>query len=299
MKRTGALLVVAGAFVPCARAVVNTRIDMQVTLTPENPGSWVSRISDIPAGSTVFARALVSFTGTGEPLGLASFVFQPTVGNAHATDTLLAFVNGGVGSNTSTPPGVVLPSQLNDSASFGRVSPWGRAATSSTSALRGFFHTNPNGDGIDYLRIAQTQATGWIGGQGNSTGGSGVNIAQLSDIGRTTSDPPFNSELANVYVFKFGIRLDSLPVSRTMVFDIPPDGFGNRNTMTGEREVYWWGNAIDDPSNRGTAIVVPAMVDVLAPAPGGCGLLLGLAGACGRRRRRPSTSAPSAPPRSP
>ena len=33
-------------------------------------------------GSNVYMRSLVSYTGTGTPVGLASFVYQPTISNA-------------------------------------------------------------------------------------------------------------------------------------------------------------------------------------------------------------------------
>ena len=60
-----------------ANAQVNTRIDWQVSTNNVN---WSS---DVVAnqGQLVFVRALVSYTGTAAPVGLASFVFQPTVQN--------------------------------------------------------------------------------------------------------------------------------------------------------------------------------------------------------------------------
>jgi hypothetical protein len=270
--------------------VVNTSIVFQVSTDGTN---WFSQV-DVPVGvaapptANVFFRALVSYTGTASPVGLASFVFQPTMSNALATDTMLPFINGGAGSNTSTPIGVIDGAQLTDTTSFGRTSPWGRSALSSTSALHGFFHTNPNGDGINYLRIAQLQVTSWIGGTGNTTGGSGVPIAQLSDVGRTTSDPPFNPFTTNIYVFKWGVVLNTTDVSRVghdMIVDAPLAGFGNRNSSTGDREVYWWANTSEATGSiRGTANITAARV-FLAPSPASLALL-GLGGlAAGRRRR--------------
>jgi uncharacterized protein (TIGR03382 family) len=280
MKSVIASLVAVAGMSVAANAVVNTQVNWQ---TSADGVTWFGTQRDYAPGSTVQVRALVTYTGTATPFGLASFVFQPTVSNATAADSIAAFINGGVGSNTSTPPGVIQP---NDTANFGRVTPWGRSATASSSAIRGFFHTNPNSDGINYLRIAQAQVTSWIGGVGNTSGGSGVNIAQLSNVGRTTSDPAFNGSLANVYVFKFGVTLDAANTAdRILTVDSPLAGFGNRNTTTGDREVYWWGDMNEaSGSIRGTANVATVGIHVV-PTPASLALL-GLGGlAIGRRRR--------------
>lgn len=290
MRRIIAAFLAAAGASSTASAVVNTSIVFQVSSDGVN---WSTRVEPIP-GQTISVRALVSYTGTAAPIGLASLVFQPTMSNALSTDVVAPFINGGVGSNTSTPPGVIQPS---DTVNFGRVSPWGRSATSSTSALRGFFHTNPVGDGVNYLRIAQSQVTSWIGGQGNTSGGSGVNIAQLSDVGRTTSDPAFNSSLSNIYIFKWGVTVGAGHFE-DMVIDAPLGGFGNVNTTTFDREVYWFANMNEATGSiRGTATVTTAVIGIPAPTPLA---LLGLGGLlAGRRRRRFSTSRQSAPPRSP
>jgi len=286
MKKVIASLVALAGMSAAAQAVVNTSVVFQVST---NGTSWSSNVTVAP-GSTVLVRTLVSYTGASTPAGLASLVFQPTVSNATANDSILPFIAGGQGSNTSTPVGVLDASQLSDTTSFGRVSPWGRSATSSSSAIHGFFHTNPNGDGINYLRIAQLQTSNWIGGAGNTSGGSGVPISQLSDVGRTSIDPAFNSSLQNINVFKFGIHLDSAttPPSapRVLTVDAPLAGFGNRNTTTGDREIYWFTTTSEATGGtRGTTTVGQATITVLVPTPSSLALL-GLGGlAIGRRRR--------------
>jgi hypothetical protein len=294
MKSVIASLVAVAGLSVAANAVVNTSIVQQVSL---NGTTWSSSIQ-VPAGAgaplttNVFFRTLVSFTGTSTPAGLASFVYQPTMDHAVATDLMLPFFNGGMGGNTSTPVGVLSAAQGTDTTSFGRLSPWGRTALSSTSALHGFFHVNPNGDGINFLRIAQLQVTSWIGGAGNTTGGSGVPISQLSDVGRTTNDPAFNTSLANVFVFKWGVTLDTslasrIPNDQNMSVDAPLAGFGNRNTANGDREIYWFTNTAEATGGtRGTPLVTTGLVDFVAvPTPASLALL-GLGGlAVGRRRR--------------
>src|SRR5262245_53142766 len=237
-----------------AAADVNTQVEWQVL---DAEGSWGTSVRAHP-GRFVVVRAILTYTGGAQPLGLASLVFQPTVSNwdasGPAVDTLAPFVNGGMGSNTSTPPGVV--TDPTDLTQFGRMSPWGRAALSSTSYLRGHIHTNGSGGAPpgSWLRMARAQVTSWIGGQANTTGGSGVPISQLNN----------NSGPGGLYIFRFGITLSADNAARVLTVDAPTAGFGNRNSATGEREVYWWGSPIEAVGSiRGAALVIPATIEVV------------------------------------
>jgi hypothetical protein len=113
-----------------------------------------------------------------------------------------------------------------------------------------------------------------------------VSIAQLSDVGRTTADPAFNGSLQNIYVFKFGIQISPArpPLTLDLRVESPLEGFGNLNTTTGDREVYWFANTSEvTGSIRGTATVTPArIIDIPAPGLLGCGV----AGALGMATRR-------------
>jgi uncharacterized protein (TIGR03382 family) len=285
MKKVIVSLVAAAGLASAADAQDNTRIDWQVSL---NNTSWSTSVVADP-GDTVFVRALVTYIGTASPIGLASLVFQPTVSNWDATppaDMLLPFVNAGAGSNTSSPLGVV--TNTADPTQFGRISPWGRSSLSTTAFIRGHVHTAGSGGAPagTWLRIAQAHITSWIGGTGNTTGGSGIPISQLSNVGRTTADPAFNDQLANIEVFKFGIVLGD-QIDRTMIVDSPEEGFGNRNATTGAREVYWFGSLTESTGQiRGTPVVNTASIIVPIPAPGAAALL-GLGGlAIAVRRRR-------------
>ncbi len=259
-----ATLAGCAALSSAAVAVDNTQIIYQVST---DNAAWFSDLLVQP-GDTVYCRAVVSFIhgshGTTTPVGLAAFVFQPTVSNwdnvgtGSERDTLLPFVNNGAGGNTSFPLGVV--TDPSNPTAFGRVSPYGRINFSATSAIRG--HLNES-SGISYLRIAQATATSFIGGPGNSTGGQGVPISQLSDVGRTASDPAFNPALEGIVVFKFGIVLSSDGGSRNLLVDAPIAGFGNRNSVTGDREVYWFGSLTESTGQlRGTPIVTPAYIQI-------------------------------------
>src|SRR2546423_14507373 len=132
----------------------------------------------------------------------------------------------------------------------------------STSTALTYFNNNSVGQPAGgWLRIAQRQVTAWIGGAGNTSGGSGVNIAQLANVGRTASDPAFSSQLTDIHVFRFAFTLDAhTAVPYGMTIDLPLNAFGNRNSTTGEREVDWWGDMNElSGSIRGTAEGFPAI----------------------------------------
>lgn len=285
MKKVVASLVAVAGLSVAAKAVVNTNLVWQ--LSSDGGTNWAQYNAGSPLqvapGASVQARAVVSYiqgSNTATPIGLASLFFQPVVTNWTAADTLAGFVNGGIGSNTSTPPGVV-----TNNTDFGRLSPFGRTALASSNAL--FGHVQDNGSGTTVLRIAQRQATSFIGGTGNSSGGSGVPIAQLSDVGRTTADPAFNPNLTNVVIFRYGITLSSAATRPDLSFDSPIAGFGNLNTTNGDREVYYFGASTESTGQlRGTANVTASFLRVIpVPAPASAALL-GLGGLVAARRRR-------------
>jgi hypothetical protein len=233
---------------------------------------------------TYYVRALVSYTGTEQPVGLASMIFQPVIPNWTAGDTVLPFVNGGAGGNTSTPVGVV--TNPGDGTSFGRMSPWGRAFLTTSQAITAHVHTGGSGGAPagSWMRIAQKQVTSWIGGTGNTTGNSGIPISQLNNVGRSTLDPAFSSQLQNIEVFRYAIILGPNAGRGLIELGSPLEGFGNRNTNTGEREIYWYGSMDEDsPSIRGTMVVNNA---IIAPAPAGGMVMLGAISLVSARRKR-------------
>jgi len=272
MKSVIASLVAVAGMSVAANAVVNSSVEMLVSSDGVNFGHEVT----VSPGATVQVLVSVSYTGTDAPIGLGSFVFQPTVSNFVGTP--LAFNNGGFGSNTSTPPGVVADSAGN----YGRLTPWGRTNLGSAQAIHSFTTSGGQPAG-SWLRIAQTQNSNWFGGAGNTSGGSGVPIAQLANVGRTTADPAFNPALTNVHVFRFGFTVGA-GATLDMTVDAPAAGFGNLNAANGDREVYWFANPNENTGSvRGTALVTPGIVHIPSPA---SIALLGLGGlAIGRRRR--------------
>jgi hypothetical protein len=281
MKRSTSvfiLLLLSGS----ALADVNTRIVWQVSRDNVN---WSSSTSPTP-GATIYVRAMVSYTGTAAPVGMEGFRFQPIVQGWDVRHTLLPFVNGGAGANTSTPVGVV--TNTSDPTQFGRVMPWGLQNLMTANRAFGHVHTGGSGGAPagTWLRIAQAQVTNWYGGPGNTTGGSGLPIRQLSDNGRTAEEPPFNFSLQNLEVFKFGIRLSDQVFEPYLTIDAPLNGFGNLNTTTGEREVRWYASLVESMGSiRGTPEVIPA--NIWVPAPGAV-VTLAMGPLLLRRRRQSS-----------
>jgi hypothetical protein len=280
MTRVIASLVAAAGLSVSANAAVNTLIQMQVS----NDGVNFSSSMFAQSGATFQVRVMVSYIGTASPVGLASFVFQPTVSNwLIGGDAALPFHNGGAGGNTNGGTISDGPGQ------YGRISPWARTALTTSTAITNHVHHGGQAGGTagsGWLRIAQRQVTSWFGGTGNTTGGSGVPISQLSNVGRVPGvDPEFNSALTNIPVFRFGITLDAMSETRdALIIDAPLEGFGNRNAATGEREVYWWGSMSESTGSiRGTAIVEPATLWI--PAPSSLALLALGSFVVARRRR--------------
>lgn len=280
MKSVIASLVAVAGMSVAATAEVNTRVDF--TFLADGVPTAAPTFNVNTGTHTVEVVVRMSYIGSGNALGFASAVFQPTVSNFLGTDAALAFVNNGQGSNTTTPSGVV----SNDSGAYGRISPFGRSALASTNQALFNHTTNSGAPAGSWLRIAQRSATGWVGFTGNTTGGSGVPVAQLANVGRTAADPAFNPSIANVAVFRFGMTINTdAGGERVLTVDAPLNGFGNRDTVTGLREVYWWGDLNASTGDiRGEASVVQGFINIV-PTPATMALL-GLGGLCVARRRR-------------
>lgn len=282
MKSVIASLVAVAGLSAAAVAEVNTRMDVLVSLDGIN---WAPTVN-ATEGTTVQVLVRASYIGSANALGFASANFQPTVSNWTAGDTALAYAGGGFGSNTTNPTNMVA-SGAAGAGQYGRVSPMGRTNLTSNQAITNHVHINGSAGapaGTSWLRIAQKQVTSWIGGTGNTTGGSGVNVAQLNDFNRTAADPAFNASLQNVELFRFGVTIGAVGSRTQLDVTLPAGGFGNYNAGTGEREVYWFASMFEaSGSIRGSATVNGGTIILPAPA---SMALLGLGGLCVARRRR-------------
>lgn len=253
------------------------RVELEVS--PAGAETWSTGLTANP-GQSVDVRVKVSYTGTAQPLGLASMFMQPTVSNFRTTgvpDSVSPFVS--TGSNITVPPGGV----PNVAGQFGRIMPYANRATNGVQALASFVQTVSN---VSYLRIAQGYATDWIGQGFNFSGDRGVPISQVNNVGRTASEPAFASATQNVVVFKFRVNISTDVAGRIMQVTVPPEGFGNMNTTTGTREIRWFASMTESTGSLvGGATVIPASINVV-PGPAS----LALAGAGGllafRRRRK-------------
>lgn len=249
--------------------------------------------------------------------GFGSANFQPTVSNWHAGDTLLPLRQGG---NTlpADGSGMVQPQfytgqtagsgphvQAGYAGGYGRVMPMGRTFLDGANALTGFVHNNPDGSGNTYLRIAQGNVPMWIGQPGNTSGGSGVNAAQLFVVGRTASDPDFwgnvetlndplfgwgtspvdannNYRRQNVELFRFAFTLGSGDTG-DMIVDAPIAG--QQADSSGTRYMGFYTGAGQSDPGLHTAVSVQSGTVHIVPTPASIALL-GLGGLVVGRRRR-------------
>lgn len=312
MKKVIASLVAVAGMSAAAHAQL-----MQMLVSTDGT-NFSSSVNATP-GQTVQVLVTASFTGTQTVVaGFGSANFQPTVSNWHASDSLLPLRQGG-NTNPADGSGMIQPQFYTGvtagggthvqagyvAGSYGRVNPMGRTFLDGPTALTGFVHNNPNGDGVNYLRIAQASNTGWIGQAGNTSGGSGVNAAQLYVVGRTTSDPDFwgntnttfdplfgwdatardpnlDYRRQNVELFRFAFTLGANDAGGDMIVDAPIAG-----QQADSNGVRYMGFYTSTGQSAPVALAVSVQTGTVHIVPTPASLaLLGLGGlAVGRRRR--------------
>jgi hypothetical protein len=297
-KVIGGLVAVAGLAAAAYGQAANTRLVYEVSSDGGN--TWTSSVNVLP-GTQIQVRALVSYIGTtGGNGGLGQIVFQPVVSSWTGADSLITQDIDGAGPSTSqgigpvggsrsTPVGIVPDAP----GVFGRVSPFGANATSTSTFLRGHLGT---GTAAGLLRIAQNQITNWIGvgatsgaaAANNWNGGGGVSIAQIADPSRLGTDPAYNANRSDVVVFKFGFNLSSATDLRSLGISTPADGIGKvttAGTAYGQQNCRWYPTqGSTQATDVGGCVIEGATVNVV-PTPASLALL-GLGGLVAARRRR-------------
>lgn len=275
--------IVAAAGLAGVASADTSQLNMQVST---DGVSWSSAANAAP-GATVQVRGVMNFvqTGTTTPTGFASLTWQPTVSNWTAADTLQAFADRGNNTNGGSvldTPGMPAP--------YGRISPFGSTGPTSSDPYRGHVQSNA---GTNYLRIARTTITNWVG-EGATTGtsasnnfnGSGglANVQKSFGLVNPTVDPPFNSNITNVVLFKFAVTMSGDGAARVLTIGAPTEGM-SRNATTGAREAAWFSSNADNFGALKAEVAVGTATISVVPAPGALALL-GLGGLVVGRRRR-------------
>ncbi len=224
--------------------------------------SWSSDHRVVVPGTTLLFRYKVSFDANGTtatPTGFANLTFQPTVSGWQAgQDALLPFAASGNNTNGGAVP---------ESSGFGRIIPFASTGATTSDPYRG--HTQLF-SGVNYLRVARTTITNWVG-QGftsgtsaanNFNGAGGLACVQKGFSLVTTADPTFNPAIGNVVLARFAVTLSSDQSPRTLVFSAPTVGM-TRNATTGAREASWFASNTDNfGSIRAAVQVTDASVTV-------------------------------------
>jgi len=250
--------------------------------TAGSSDSWASSINALPGQSVEF-RALISYTGTTAPAGLATANMQPTVSNWNLNapgDSLNAFAN--LGGNSAAPGAIGITNP------YGRPVPFAAAGVSTTNILRGHTQTIA---GVRYLRVAQNLTTNWvgvgatsgIGAANNFNSAGGVAISQVP-FGNQTVAAPFNTQLVDIEVLRLAITLGADTSLRTMEVDAPLLGL-RLNAATGLRQFAWFRTQTENVASLQTSIITTTAFINVVPTPGALALL-GLGGIVAVRRRR-------------
>ncbi|MEY3230805.1 MAG: hypothetical protein RL689_894, partial [Planctomycetota bacterium] len=245
--------------------IASAQITRMAVETSVDGVSWSGGTRAVPAGSTLQFRYVVTFDANGTtatPIGFAALTFQPTVSGWSASETLAPFAT--VGNNTNGG------SVSEASGLFGRITPFAATGPTTTDPYRG--HTQ-SVSGVNYLRLARTTITNWIGvglttgtsAANNFNGAGGVVCVQKGVNALNTSDPAFNGSISGVVLARFGMTLSGDTSERTLVFDAPTAGM-SRNATTGAREASWYSSASDLVGTiKGAVSVTPAQVIICQP----------------------------------
>ncbi|MEY3231103.1 MAG: hypothetical protein RL689_1192, partial [Planctomycetota bacterium] len=227
--------------------------------------SWAGGVRSVPAGSTVQFRCVVTFDPAGttvSPVGFASLTFQPTVSNWTPADTLLPFATIG---NNGSGGGVTDSSGL-----YGRIIPFAATGPTSSDPYRGHLQANAS---VNYLRIARTTITNWIGvgpttgtvAANNFNGAGGLACVQKGFGTLVPTDPAPNTSVNGVVLVKFAMTLSPDASARQLQITAPIEGM-SRNATTGAREASWYASNTDSlGSVKSSVVVEPAVVEICQP----------------------------------
>lgn len=262
---------------------------LRFEVRPVGTSDWSSDIEVTP-GTVVEFRGVLSYVGSAPAVGLQRANFQPTLSNWSSSDVLQPFRNWGL-STIPTPPGQPASGVDLNSGEYGRINPYAFAGITFNNALRG--HTNLVA-GTNYLRVAQANATNWVGvgptsgtdAANNFNGVSGLALGQRPPTLSGQPEPTFVAATTDVEVVRLAVRLNAFG-ERTIVVDAPIEGFSAAAVDSDLRGVAWYTSlqSTGAPGSLTWGSVSVTTATIRVPTAGTLALL-GLGGAFAGRRRR-------------
>lgn len=261
----------------CGAAAAQSLLRYQARIyNPANgpQDNWTDTLS-IDFDTRIEVRALVDWAGPEPaPAALSGAVFQPVVSNwKPAVDSFIDafpapdqpggpdnFIASGQGFSGGVQPG---------DGNYGRILPFSGAGITTALALRTYTNTAA---GVNYLRIAQTGATNWVGvgssstSTNNVTGTAGVVCTQRPPLFVSPTDPPALLASADIPVFIFSFTVGYSRGRTEMLITTPPEGL--REITPGVRGFTWYSvTALIGPDVMSPATVSPAHISVWTPEP--------------------------------
>lgn len=262
-----------------------TRLMTEVSTDGRN---WTQDLTALP-GAKVQIRITTSFVGSEQVYGFSNINLQPTIENWADGDTVAPYVRTGNLTSGSFARDKPRPGEN----AYGRMYHFaGPGFSGINSPLTEHLHTI---NGRQYLRIAQSRTTNWIGAGptsgtaavNNFNGAGGIPLSQLSP-GFAQSPITPNFDIEEVVLFKFMITLDPELTDRWLVVDTPAAGC---SLIQGVRSGSWFTTPSLSPSSflRAPVESWASVINVRGPVPSpAVATVLALSATMPVRRRRSS-----------
>lgn len=307
MKRTLSLLVAVSGFAcTCLGQVEANGGQLRFEVLNPSTGTWGSEYNDAMSGQQIEWRVVASYIGTRTDLfAMGEVLYQPTISNVDnlgsgaQADQIAPWRNGGAGGN-SVPSSMLTAADGNIvgplPGGYGRVGFGGTVTAATWSNLMTSFRHSGGSDSApagEWIRIAGNFVTQWPQAYVNVA----PDAAAVNRILRGISSMQQSQALAptfhipgtqNLVLFRQAIILSDSPEVRELqisTFQQALRRVGGTTSTDDTRYMSWQTGSVDSGSYRTGVVIVPAIIRVNIPSPGGA-CVLGAGAVWVVRRRR-------------